>query len=103
MRASQVHPLGQNPLSRVGSLCIGANREHIMRFKPRNLRAISEMVIGDVDYFPYRSSMYITEFFQECDLDFVHNGTTRRACPYCPPAVLTVATSPLSCLGNMGE
>ena len=74
MRASQVHPLGQNPLSRVGSLCIGANREHIMRFKPRNLRAISEMVIGDVDYFPYRSSMYITEFFQECDLDFVHNG-----------------------------
>ena len=79
MRAGQVHPLGQNPLSRVGSLWIGANREHIMRFKPRNLRAISEMVIGDVDYFPYRSSMYITEFFQECDLDFVHNGTTRWA------------------------
>ena len=24
----------------------------------------------------------------------------RRACPYCPPAVLTVATSPLSCLGR---
>lgn len=48
-----------------------------MKFKSRNLRAIAEMIIGDVDYFPYRSSSYITEFFEDCDLDFVHDGSTR--------------------------
>lgn len=48
-----------------------------MKFKNRNLRAIAEMVIGDADHFPYRSSSYITEFFEECDLDFVHDGSTR--------------------------
>jgi len=50
-----------------------------MQFKPRNIRAIAEMVIGNVDHFPYRSSSFITEFFQECDLEFVHNGSTRWA------------------------
>lgn len=50
-----------------------------MKFRPRNLRAIAEMVIGDVDHFPYRSSSVITEFFEECDLDFVHDGSTRWA------------------------
>lgn len=48
-----------------------------MKFKDRNLRAIAEMVIGDADYFPYRSSSYITRFFEECDLDYVHDGSTR--------------------------
>jgi hypothetical protein len=50
-----------------------------MQFKPRNLRAVAEMVIGDAEYFPYRSSSYITRFFEECDLAFVHNGSTRWA------------------------
>lgn len=50
-----------------------------MQFKPRNIRAIAEMVIGNVDHFPYRSSSFITEFFQECDLEFVHDGSTRWA------------------------
>lgn len=35
------------------------------------------MVIGDAHYFPYRSSSYITQFFEECELDFVHDGSTR--------------------------
>jgi hypothetical protein len=48
-----------------------------MKFRPRNLRALAEMVVGDVDYFPYRSSSYITEFFEECDLDYAHDGSTR--------------------------
>lgn len=48
-----------------------------MKFKERNLRAIAEMIIGDVDFFRYRSSRYITQFFEECDLDFVHDGSTR--------------------------
>ena len=50
-----------------------------MKFKNRNLRALAEMIIGDNDKFPYRSSSYITQFFEECDLDFVHDGSTRWA------------------------
>jgi hypothetical protein len=50
-----------------------------MKFKSRNLRALAEMVIGDNDKFRYRSSSYITQFFEECDLDFVHDGSTRWA------------------------
>lgn len=49
----------------------------IMKFKSRNLRELAEMVIGDAAHFHYRSSSYITRFFEECDLDFVHNGSTR--------------------------
>lgn len=49
-----------------------------MKFKHRNVRAIANMVIGDSDHFPYRSSFYITEFFKECDIDFVHDGSTRE-------------------------
>lgn len=48
-----------------------------MKFRNRNLRELAEGVIGDVDHFPYRSSMYITEFFEECDLPFEHDGSTR--------------------------
>lgn len=48
-----------------------------MKFKDRNLREIAKMVAGNVQYFPYRSSSYITQFFEECDLDFVHDGSTR--------------------------
>lgn len=50
-----------------------------MKFKSRNLRAIAECIIGDNERFPYRSSSYITQFFEECDLDFVHDGSTRWA------------------------
>jgi len=28
--------------------------------------------------FKYRSSSYLTQFFADCDLDFVHDGSTRR-------------------------
>ncbi|MHB0704088.1 hypothetical protein ACX4MT_00010 [Roseomonas mucosa] len=50
-----------------------------MKFKPRNLRALAEMIIGNAPHFPYRSSSYITQFFEDCDLDFVHDGSTRWA------------------------
>ena len=35
------------------------------------------MVCGDADHFHYRSSKYITEFFEDCELEFVHRGETR--------------------------
>ena len=48
-----------------------------MRFKSRNLRDLADMIIGDNGKFPYRSSYYITQFFDECDLGFSHDGSTR--------------------------
>ncbi len=48
-----------------------------MKFRDRNLREIAEMVIGDTNPFYYRSSSYITQFFDECGLPFVHDGSTR--------------------------
>lgn len=50
-----------------------------MKFRDRNLREIAELVVGDSGPFRYRSSSYITEFFDECGLAFVHDGSTRRA------------------------
>ncbi|EJU12585.1 hypothetical protein LH128_13058 [Sphingomonas sp. LH128] len=49
----------------------------LMQWKPRNLRELGRMVVGDADHFQYRSSKYITEFFEDCDLEFVHRGETR--------------------------
>lgn len=48
-----------------------------MQWKPRNLRELARMVVGDADHFHYRSSRYITEFFEDCELEFVHQGETR--------------------------
>jgi len=48
-----------------------------MKFKNRNLRALAEMIVGDAEFFPYRSGSRITEFFEECGLEFKHDGTTR--------------------------
>jgi hypothetical protein len=35
------------------------------------------MVVGDAEHFRYRSSKYITEFFEDCELAFAHKGETR--------------------------
>lgn len=50
-----------------------------MKFKSKNLREIAECIIGDKNYFDYKSSMYISEFFEDCDLPFKHDGSTRWA------------------------
>ena len=55
-----------------------------MKWKNRNLRALADIICGnvqgdDVICFKYRSSSYLTEFFEDCDLDFVHDGSTRSA------------------------
>lgn len=31
-----------------------------------------------VSYFQYRSSSYLTEFFENCDMEFAHDGSTRK-------------------------
>lgn len=48
-----------------------------MQWKKRNLRELGCIVCGDADHFQYRSSKYITDFFEDCGLDFVHRGETR--------------------------
>jgi len=48
-----------------------------MQWKDRNLRELANIIIGDSPHFRYRSSSYITEFFQDCDLDYKHDGSTR--------------------------
>lgn len=48
-----------------------------MKWKNRNLRELAHIVCGDADHFRYRSSSYITEFFEDCDLDYIHDGSTR--------------------------
>ncbi len=50
-----------------------------MRWKNRNLRALADIICGNVAHFHYRSSSYLTEFFQDCDLEYAHDGSTRWA------------------------
>ncbi|GGU96110.1 hypothetical protein GCM10010182_10870 [Actinomadura cremea] len=60
-----------------------------MKFRRRNLQDLGDLICGNLGsddpntdneprYFPYRSSMYITEFFQELDTEWSHDGTTRH-------------------------
>ncbi|ARP71760.1 hypothetical protein LK07_20625 [Streptomyces pluripotens] len=60
-----------------------------MKFRRRNSEALADLICGNLGaespgpgeepkYFPYRSSMYITEFFQELDTDWAHDGSTRH-------------------------
>lgn len=51
-----------------------------MQIGPAGIVKISEMICGDepFSFFPYRSSSYLSKFFQELDLDYTHDGTTRR-------------------------
>ncbi|WP_419787987.1 hypothetical protein [Pseudodesulfovibrio sp.] len=48
-----------------------------MKWKSKSLRALADIICGNVEYFEYRSSSFITDFFQDCDLDYAHDGTTR--------------------------
>jgi hypothetical protein len=41
---------------------------------------LAEMICGDApfDFFPYRSSSSLTRFFVDLDMEYVHDGSTRR-------------------------
>lgn len=51
-----------------------------MQIGAGGLVKIAEMICGDspFDFFPYRSSSYLTCFFVDLDMNYVHDGTTRR-------------------------
>lgn len=65
-------------------------RDHrIVIFKRRNLTGLADLVCGNYGeqapepeespaYFIYRSSMYLTEFFEDIDAGYRHDGTTRN-------------------------
>lgn len=52
-----------------------------MEFKQRSLMQLAQLICGNGDlsktFFRYRSSSYLTEFFQDCDTAYVHDGSTR--------------------------
>lgn len=57
-----------------------------MKLSSRTITALAEMICGasgqgggySWEDFPYRSSSYLTEFFSNCDLDYTHDGSTRK-------------------------
>ncbi|MBU1050622.1 hypothetical protein KKG90_11440 [Candidatus Bipolaricaulota bacterium] len=53
-----------------------------MEFKERTRMAIADMICGNFNqeesFFGYRSSSYLTQFFRDCDSDYVHDGSTRN-------------------------
>lgn len=53
-----------------------------MQFKRRTLKQIAELICGNGEmnaprYFPYRTSSSLTEFFEDIEMDYVHDGSTR--------------------------
>ena len=53
-----------------------------MKFKSRTIRELAQMICGDFkleeSFFQYRSSSKLTEFFQDCDTEYKHDGTSRK-------------------------
>lgn len=51
-------------------------------FRRRTVGEIADMICGNEsysDYFEYRSSIYLSEFFQDCGMpQYVHDGSTRK-------------------------
>src|ERR1700730_9880386 len=52
-----------------------------MKLRRRTLDELAEMICGnansDTSRFPYRSSSYLTRFFQDADTEYRHDGSTR--------------------------
>ncbi len=53
----------------------------MISFKERSLRQLGDLICGNADsektVFVYRSSSRLTEFFEDCDTDYRHDGSTR--------------------------
>jgi hypothetical protein len=52
-----------------------------MKLSRPAIMKLAEMICGNeaFTHFPYRSSSFLTKFFIDLDLDYVHDGTTRAA------------------------
>ena len=54
-----------------------------MDFKPSTLHRLADLICGNPvegkpSLFRYRSSSYLTRFFEDCGTDYVHDGSTRN-------------------------
>lgn len=49
-----------------------------MKLREYTLETLAEMVVGNNQAFPYRSSRFITSFVTRCELPFAHDGSTRH-------------------------
>ncbi len=55
--------------------------EKLLKARENNLdfdKELSEMICGDNPKFPYRSSTYLTDFFQKLQFNFTHSNETRK-------------------------
>ncbi len=54
----------------------------MIKFRDSTLEHIADMICGNEGKlsknFPYRSSTPLTRFFRDCDLDYTHDGSTRK-------------------------
>ncbi|PUV25153.1 hypothetical protein DCO56_09445 [Sphingobacterium athyrii] len=52
-----------------------------MKFKNRTVSQLSEIICGNQplsgNFFPYRSSSIISQFFHDAETDYTHDGSTR--------------------------
>lgn len=65
-----------------------------MEWKKRSLRELGQIVCGDDPLFHYRSSKYITQFFEDCDLEFIHKGETRP--DWCADRIKDILSMPVA-------
>jgi hypothetical protein len=67
----------------------GSTDTGAMKFRRRTLEDLGDLICGNLGmdapmgdqepkYFIYRSSSYLTRFFEDLDTDWAHDGTTRR-------------------------
>lgn len=55
--------------------------EKLLKARENNLdfdKELSEMICGDSPKFPYRTSTYLTDFFQKLQFNFTHSNETRK-------------------------
>lgn len=54
----------------------------MVKFKQKTINQIADLICGnaseDTSHFVYRSSSYLSEFFEDCDTDYAHDGSTRK-------------------------
>src|SRR5262245_4307150 len=52
-----------------------------MKFRRRTVDELADMICGNADanasFFPYRSSSYLSRFFEDADTEYRHDGSTR--------------------------
>jgi hypothetical protein len=52
-----------------------------MKFRSRTTNQLADMICGNSEsgpHFRYRSSSYLTQFFEDCDTEYAHDGSTRK-------------------------